>query len=622
MPLLLRSLLTVAAALAVLAPAASAATTPWPPREGAGHLFVHYGEEHWNDDDGLTLLPKVVEDSARYKPALVTMSGDKVNNGNVDELVKWREIMGAYDRAGVPYLAAIGNHDRLTPPPNQPGFPPGGSPANYLEVFKERPWPMGDAKPYSDPNFAVHERPASDPPGAATHYSADYGNVRWIFVDNSCWDITFCNTNGQNPADGDTRGQLQWLESRALEATRSGMVVFVVMHMPTRDPRDQSYSDPTSLNHVMGKGVTATDIADFERIVSATEVDGVFVAHIKGQFQYRALNVPYYIDGGAGGELYTEGPVGTDHGYWHGYRLLRVNGKSVYTDSVPIFVAGSLKVNGPATVERGKSAQFEGFGTQPVYNDPAKVPALELRDPDPVPPNGAAGASVPPGVLMVGGPLVLFLLLGAAISRPRGRRRLATALVPGLAGAVAVTGLAIAQRSEPTSTPKESLPNPARIWTSSDPYVLTPSPSATEDPRRDPRSQTHDGKFVARCPGRTTVRLSSGWESKGHRVVVPSKAGAHLRTLSTRSTTVRAGRTATLAKVRLAQRAEVEVRVLRGKKRVATPLHRCLAETSSYGLRWDGRIGGKKAKAGKYRLEVVIRSERAPVARRLGFRVR
>ncbi len=29
----------------------------------------------------------------------------------------------------------------------------------------------------------------------------------------------------------------------------------MVMHMPTRDPRDQSYIDPTTFNHVMGKGL-------------------------------------------------------------------------------------------------------------------------------------------------------------------------------------------------------------------------------------------------------------------------------------------------------------------------------------------------------------------------------
>jgi hypothetical protein len=621
MSILLRSIAACALAVALTAPAAGAATVPWPPAEGTGNLFVHYGEEHWNDDDGMTLLPKVVADTARYRPAMVTMSGDKANNGNVDELTRWREIMGAYDTAGIPYFAAVGNHDRLTPPPNQPGFPPGGSTTNYLEVFKGRPWPMGDAAPYSDPNFLQRQRPAEDPAGAATHYFVDYHNVRWIFVDNSCWDITFCNTNGQNPADADPRPQLAWLESRALEATNADRVVFVVMHMPTRDPRDQTYSDPTSVNHTMGKGVTQTDIADFERIASASGVDGVFLAHIKGQFQYVAGNVPYYIDGGAGGELYTEGPVGTDHGYWHGYRLLRVTGPNVITDTVPIFVPGTIKVNGPESLAAGAAAQFEAFGMQPVFNDPAKVPALELRDPDPVPRNGVAWVGPPP-IVIYGSPFLVFLLLGVVMSRPRTRRRIAAAAVPAVAGAVAITGIAIAQHSEPTSTPKESLPNPARIWTSSNPYVMAPAPSTTEDPRRNPVTQTHDGKFRARCPGKASVRITSGWESKGHRVTVPSAPGAHLRSLSPRAKTARAGKGTTLAKLRLRQRAEVDVRILSGGKRVAAPLHRCLTTGRTYGVRWDGRIGKALAKPGAYTVEVIVRSERAPVVRRLSFRVR
>jgi hypothetical protein len=618
---LLRLIAACALALALTAPAAGAATVPWPPAEGSGNLFVHYGEEHWNDDDGGTLLPKIIEDSARYKPSMVTMSGDKANDGTVDQLTKWREYMSAYDRAGIPYFAGVGNHDRLNAPANQPGFPPGGSTTNYLNVFAERPWPMGDAKPYDDPKFKQRERPAQDPTGASTHYYVDYDNVRWIFVDNSCWDITFCSTNQQNPADADTRSQLAWLESRALEATNTDMVVFVVMHMGTRDPRDQSYSDPTAVNHTMGKGVTQTDIADFERIVSDSGVDGVFVGHIKGQFQYIARNVPYYIDGGAGGELYTEGPVGTDHGYWHGYRLLRVTGRNVITDSVPIFVPGTIKVNGPDSLAPGAAAQFEAFGMQPVFNDPAKVPALELRDPDPIPRDGVAGVGPPP-LVIYGSPFLVFLLLGVVMSRPHTRRRLATAAVPAVAGAVAVTGIAIAQRSEPTSTPRDALPNPARIWTSSNPYVLAPAPSTTEDPRRDPATQTHDGKFRARCPGRATVRITSGWESKGRRVTVPSTAGAHLRSLSPRAKTARVGKGTTLAKLRLRQRAEVDVRILRAGKRVAAPLHRCLATGRTYGIRWDGRIGKAPAKPGAYTVEVIVRSERAPVVRRLGFKLR
>lgn len=75
----------------------------------------------------------------------------------------------------------------------------------------------------------------------------------------------------------------------------------------------------------MGKNnAAASGTPDNERFAAAAErsgVDGVFLGHIKGQFVYRGRgNVPYYVDGGAGGEPYTEGPVGTDHGYWHGAR--------------------------------------------------------------------------------------------------------------------------------------------------------------------------------------------------------------------------------------------------------------------------------------------------------------
>ena len=94
---------------------ASVTTTPWPPATGQGTLFVHYGEEHWNDADGLTLLPKIVEESGRYKPALVTMSGDKDNDGTVEQLSRWKQIMGPYDTQGIPFFPSVGNHDRKTP---------------------------------------------------------------------------------------------------------------------------------------------------------------------------------------------------------------------------------------------------------------------------------------------------------------------------------------------------------------------------------------------------------------------------------------------------------------------------------------------------------------------------
>lgn len=236
-------------------------------RERPGQLFVHYGEEHWNDEDGLTLLPRIVEESGRYRPALVTMSGDKDNDGTVDQLGMWKSIMAGYDRIGVPYLPGIGNHDRTTPP----GVPPGtaglvtpppvqGSLANYKETFKDRPYPFGDAAPYDKPGFEPSARPGNDPAGASSHYVADVGETRFIYLDNSCWGLSDCDSF-QNPAFPDSEGnrtQFEFLERKADEGRRQGKTVFVVMHMPTRDPRDQSYIDPTTFNHVMGKNTSPT----------------------------------------------------------------------------------------------------------------------------------------------------------------------------------------------------------------------------------------------------------------------------------------------------------------------------------------------------------------------------
>jgi hypothetical protein len=90
---------------------------------------------------------------------------------------------------------------------------------------------------------------------------------------------------------------------------------------------------------------------------------------------------------------------------------------------------------------------------------------------------------------------------------------------------------------------------------------------------------------------------------------------------------VRRGTGGTLAKIRLGQPAEVEARVTNRGQRVATTLHRCLRAGRTYSLRWNGLASSSKtakpARRGSgYRLEVFVRSERSPVVRRLGFRVR
>ncbi len=512
------------AILLALAPAMAAgkrnAPRSWPPAPKAGALFVHFGEEHVNDNDGKRLLTKVVRQSVRYRPDLVTMSGDKANDGQTDQFELWSDVMDIYDRRGVPWLAGVGNHDRTVPSGVPGGTFPLADLTTYEEFFAGRPYPMGDARPY--PKIRAGGRSA-DPDGAASHYFADVKGARWIFIDNSCFSIVLCdslqNPSGQN--QGGSEGQYDFLERVASQAQSDGKLAFVVMHMPTQDPRDQLYADPTSVQHTMGKGPLGTlDNTLFEQAAAASGVDGVFVGHIKGQFLYKGQGeVPYYIDGGAGGELYTEGPVGTDHGYWHGYRTIAARRGRIRTDVVPIFVKRSIRIPGSRRMEVGEKRTFAAFGRQPVVVDPAKVEALELRDPNPTPRSaGGSGMSVPPFVLWLGPPL----LLGLALAGRTRRLRIALPAL-GCVAAFAVVGVSSAQQSEPTSTPTEALPNPARIWTSSNPKVLKPIASETDDPRRNRRTQTADGTFRARCPGKVRLRITSGFETKTKRIRVKGK---------------------------------------------------------------------------------------------------
>ncbi|MGH2838910.1 MAG: hypothetical protein ACRDJY_11275, partial [Thermoleophilaceae bacterium] len=321
-------------------------------------------------------------------------------------------------------------------------------------------------------------------------------------------------------------------------------------------------------------------------------------------------DVPYYIDGGAGGELYTDGPVGTDHGYWHGFRLVRVDGDEIETDTVPIFVEDGIRIDGPANVERGKDLQLEAFGKQPVFKDPAKVEALELRDPDPQ----ASSSLLATGLWTYGRwlvpPAAMFILLALATGTTLRRRVRFVALPASLVAVAAFGAVAVAQRSEPTSTPKEDLPAPARIWTTSNPNVLAPVASKDDDPRRDRAAQTDSGAFKAICPGRARIQITSGWEAQRKEFTSASAPGKIARR-------VKPGRT---TRVKLAQPAEVEVSVRRRGRTVAALADRCVVRKLR--VRWDGRDAKGRARHGKFRVRVAVKSDRKPVVRQRRIRLR
>jgi hypothetical protein len=515
------------------------APTLWPPAGGPGHVHAHFGEEHLDDIDGPAIFPKVIADTIRFSPDIVIATGDKSSNGTEENLTSWKNHMSAFDRAGIPYMAGLGNHDREA----LPGFPKGISPFSplgpYLTVFADRPYPFGDRPPVADAAFSPKQRPADDPDGASSHYSFDYGNVRWIILDNSCFSFETCD-GSQNPSfphDG-SQDSYMFLNAEAAEAKAKGMLVFVQMHMPTQDHRP-GHTQPTPGPHTMGEG-SAPDNQLFEVAASAAGVDRVFTAHIKGQWIYSAMGVPYYVDGGAGGEVYVNpgGEVGVDTGYWHGWRMIRVNGKEIVTDIVPVFVPGGVRMSGPAASRVRATLQFKAIGKQPTEKGPL-VDNLELRDPDRTRENGA------------------------------------------------------------------NLPEPARIWTSGNPLVLAPLAGKDDDPRRDKASQTEDGRFAARCPGRARITITSGIERASRRIRIKSKKGKIVRSVTKKGRGVR---------VRLRQPAVVEIRVERRGRLVRSLGKSCVARSRT--AKWNRRkADGKRARRGLYTLKAVIRSDRRPVVR-------
>lgn len=524
-----RGILASAACLALGAGSAAAAPPDrWPPVKGSGDVFVHFGEEHLDDDDGATIFPKIVADSIQWSPAYVVTSADKTSNGTEENLLAWKEVMSAYDRAGIPYFAAVGNHDRAA----LPGFPNGVSPLSplgpYPSVFADRPYPFGDAAPPA--GFSPAARPAEDPAGASSHYAFDYGNVRWLVLDNSCFEFSVCDRS-QNPPFEDGETTFGFLQQQAAEAEKAGKLVFVNLHIPTQDPRP-GHTQPTPQPHTLGEG-TSTENGRFEDAAAAAGIDGVFAGHIKGQWIYEAQKVPYFTDGGAGGEVYVGDAeeVGVDYGYWHGFRLLRVTGNNVVTDAVPIFVPGGITVTEPKRAAIGDEVQMEAFGRQPTEIGP-KVEKLQLRSPDPKRPNFA------------------------------------------------------------------NLPEPARIWTTSNRFVAAPVAVSDDDPRRNRKTQTKGGKFKALCPGRTKITITSGVESASRVLRV---AGAKGRVV--RSITARSGRVA----VRLDQPAVVNVAVREGK-RFRRVRRTCFA-------------GGKRPQFTKVpvgsKVRVTVTSHRKPVVRDL-----
>lgn len=364
----------------------------WPARPGKKAFdVVHFGEGHWNEGQGPLTMPLIVRDIAAFRPEWVAFSSDQADTGTPDRLGCFRQLMAPLPAAGIPWYASPGNHDR-TPVAGPGGFT--GELEIWRDVYAGMPAPWGDRP--APKGFLVPESEPDDGPGAASHYYVDYGPnddpvLRLIVLDNSLQSLTTSDTD-QFPATGPGQTdmtQLAYLQRVAADASEEGLLTFVLMHQPTQDPRDPSGVWAGSINHTMGKGASP-DNAAFDLIAQQTGVDVVGLGHIQGNAIYSAGEVEYFIDGGGGGSPYTNGEVGTDTGYYYGFRILRFfqtnKGWNYRTYFVPL--VDEVKIDAPRAVGAGEMLEASAVALQP--HDP-ELPsrfgganeqiALEVRPP-------------------------------------------------------------------------------------------------------------------------------------------------------------------------------------------------------------------------------------------------
>ena len=437
-------------------PARRAGTLQWPAPAGSKAIDIaHFGEAHWNEGQGPLTMPILAQDLVRTDPDLLLFSSDIADIGTPDRLGCFRRIMSPIDGAGIPWFGSPGNHDRVAFA--GPGGVANGAIEIWRTVFASMPAPWGD-RGAPGRAFLVPEGEPDDGEGASTHYFFDYAPrgkrlLRVIVLDNSQQSLTSSDADqypsvGPGEKDG---GQLAFLARVAGDAQDKGLHTWVVMHQPTQDPRDPSNVHPVSINHTMGKGASS-DNAAFDAIAQLTGIDVVLLGHIQGNALYGLGDTEYFIDGGGGGSPYALHSVGTDTGYYYGYRLFRLNPADGAYRTYFIPLIDRIKVEGPREVKVGETIALTATATQPF-------------DPD---------------------------------------------LPPRLA---AVPNEAITLELRPP-TDEGRVPRLAYMWQSGNSDVLKPSGDEAIDPKGDdafdPATMTMTGRFEAVRPGVATISILSG----------------------------------------------------------------------------------------------------------------
>lgn len=245
--------------------------------------FVILGDNR----NGYQTFSQIIDQINAIKPVFTIDNGDLVFGGEPN---RYRLFYETVTKMQTPLYTTLGNHD----------IREGGRPL-YSKLF--------------------------GPP----YYSFTYKNAHFIFLDSS---------RGWAEKRAIPEEQYLWLENDLKNA--QGKRIFVISHIPPRDPRDdldpnkfpevpnvensnlyQRLMDKYSLYKSKDHGFPEKSEAErFEALMTKYNVDTVFLSHIHSYFSYIKNNVRYIISGGAGAELLTK------DSYYHYLRVKFTNNEN------------------------------------------------------------------------------------------------------------------------------------------------------------------------------------------------------------------------------------------------------------------------------------------------------
>ena len=308
-------------------------------------------------------------------------------------------------------MAGMGNHDgkqatpeKMTDPISR--FTPLRDVSFYKEVFAARPYPLGDAPPYR--GSPRHRPPGPQRPGRRRDALLGRPRQRALGLPGQLVLRDRQLRPAPEPLRPDDQGSANTVHvpcatPRSQADSRREAFVRGHAHADAGPARPENADTPPPGNHMMRKGATR-DNARFEPRPESLGVDGVSSATSRASSSTAAAaDVPYFIDGGAGGELSAARPVGVDHGYWYGSGSCASTARPVTTGPVvPLIVPdGRSAMQGAAraparggaraaceatAAPAGREVRPRGGGRRSSCRDPDPVPRSGQRLDDPWPP--------------------------------------------------------------------------------------------------------------------------------------------------------------------------------------------------------------------------------------------